>query len=75
MRISATEGETVAVLGPNGAGKSTLLRALAGLLPIDRGRIVIDGVTVDDPAARIVTSCPSGDRSASCSRTTSCSRT
>ncbi len=37
VRISATEGETVAVLGPNGAGKSTLLRALAGLLPIDRG--------------------------------------
>jgi ABC-type sulfate/molybdate transport systems ATPase subunit len=25
--------------------------ALAGLLPIDRGRIVIDGVTVDDPSA------------------------
>ena len=51
VRISVTERETVAVLGPNGAGKSTLLRALAGLLRIDRGRIVIDGVTVDDPSA------------------------
>ena len=50
--VAATEGETVAVLGPNGAGKSTVLRALAGLLRIDRGSIVIDGVTVDDPSAR-----------------------
>jgi molybdate transport system ATP-binding protein len=53
VRVAATEGETVAVLGPNGAGKSTLLRALAGLLRIDRGRVVIDGVTVDDPASRV----------------------
>ena len=30
-------GEVVAVLGRNGAGKTTLLRALAGLLPVDRG--------------------------------------
>ena len=49
VHVSA-EGETVAVLGPNGAGKTTLLRALAGLLRIDRGSIVIDGVTVDDPS-------------------------
>ena len=75
VQVSATEGETVAVLGPNGAGKSTLLRALAGLLRIDRGRIVIDGVTVDEPSAPASTSYPSGDRSVSCSRTTSCSRT
>jgi molybdate transport system ATP-binding protein len=53
VQISATEGETVAVLGPNGAGKSTLLRALAGLLRIDRGKVVIDGVAVDDPSARL----------------------
>jgi molybdate transport system ATP-binding protein len=51
VQVAATEGETIAVLGPNGAGKSTLLRALAGLLRIDRGRIVIDGVTVDEPSA------------------------
>lgn len=43
----------VAVVGPNGAGKTTLLRALAGLLPLDRGRVVIDGVVVEDPGAGI----------------------
>lgn len=46
--VDADDGETVAILGPNGAGKSTLLRALAGLLPIDAGRIELDGVILDD---------------------------
>ncbi len=43
-------GEVLAILGPNGAGKSTVLRALAGLLPIDDGRIVLGDLVVDDPA-------------------------
>ena len=34
-----TPGSLTAVVGPNGAGKSTLLRALAGLHPVDEGRI------------------------------------
>ncbi len=45
-------GETVAVLGPNGAGKTTLLRALAGLIPI-QGRIVLDGIVLDDSSAGV----------------------
>jgi molybdate transport system ATP-binding protein len=51
VELDAADGETVAVLGPNGAGKSTLLRTLGGLHALDRGRVSIDGVTVDDPAA------------------------
>ncbi|HET7653756.1 MAG TPA: ABC transporter ATP-binding protein [Acidimicrobiales bacterium] len=39
-------GEAVSVVGPNGAGKTTLLRAIAGLQPIDRGRVVVDGVDI-----------------------------
>jgi len=42
LRVDAIDvraGEVLTVLGPNGAGKSTLLRALAGLLPPERGVI------------------------------------
>ncbi len=34
------------VIGGNGAGKSTTLNAIAGVWPIDKGRILIDGVDV-----------------------------
>ncbi|NNF63338.1 MAG: ABC transporter ATP-binding protein [Acidimicrobiia bacterium] len=40
---------TLALLGPNGAGKSTVVDVLAGLLPLETGRIVLDGTVLDDP--------------------------
>ncbi|WP_018505563.1 ABC transporter ATP-binding protein [Parafrankia discariae] len=49
--LTVAPGRTLAVLGPNGAGKTTLLRALAGLVPLRRGRITLDGAVLDDPAA------------------------
>jgi len=36
-------GQVVALLGPNGSGKSTLLKAVAGLLPLRRGRVALHG--------------------------------
>jgi tungstate transport system ATP-binding protein len=36
-------GETVGIYGPNGAGKSTLVQALAGLLPLSSGTIMVHG--------------------------------
>ena len=52
--LEVADGEVVAVLGPNGSGKSTLLRALAGLQPLSGGRIVLDGVVLDDPVAKVL---------------------
>ncbi|RSN17382.1 ABC transporter ATP-binding protein [Streptomyces sp. WAC 01325] len=41
--LSAAPGEVVALLGPNGAGKTTALRALAGLVPLSGGHLLLDG--------------------------------
>jgi molybdate transport system ATP-binding protein len=50
MSLRVEEGEVVALLGPNGSGKTTVLRVLAGLRPVDAGRVELDGVVLDDPA-------------------------
>jgi molybdate transport system ATP-binding protein len=52
--FDAEPGETVALLGPNGSGKSTLVASLAGLLPLERGRVELDGDVLADPAAGVV---------------------
>ncbi|MFI9603862.1 ABC transporter ATP-binding protein [Streptomyces sp. NPDC004069] len=41
--LAVAEHEIVCVLGPSGSGKSTLLRAVAGLQPLDSGRVLLDG--------------------------------
>jgi molybdate transport system ATP-binding protein len=53
VEVDAPAGDVVAVLGPNGAGKTTLLLALAGLVPVAEGRIVLDGTVLDDAAANV----------------------
>lgn len=41
--LDVAEREIVCVLGPSGSGKSTLLRSVAGLNPLDTGRVLLDG--------------------------------
>lgn len=47
VSFSAGPGALVGVVGPNGAGKSTLLNAICGLLPLKKGRILIEGHPVN----------------------------
>jgi molybdate transport system ATP-binding protein len=50
LALTVEPGEVIGVVGENGSGKSTLLRVLAGLTPLDEGRLTLDGVVADDPA-------------------------
>lgn len=46
ISLTIPNGSITAVLGPSGVGKTTLLRAIAGLVRIDKGSIVVDDVDV-----------------------------
>jgi multiple sugar transport system ATP-binding protein len=48
LNLKVDDGEFLVLVGPSGCGKSTLLRMLAGLEPVDRGRILIDNDDVTD---------------------------
>ena len=43
ISLQVQQGELVTLLGANGAGKTTTMRALSGLLPLTRGKIMFDG--------------------------------
>ncbi len=48
LSLTFREGAVTGLLGPNGAGKTTLLSILMGILPRDRGRVVVGGYDLDD---------------------------
>jgi len=56
VSLDLAAGDFVTVIGSNGAGKSTLLKAIAGLVELDEGKIVLEG--------RDVTSWPDHRRAA-----------
>jgi branched-chain amino acid transport system ATP-binding protein len=43
VTLEIAQGEVHAIIGPNGAGKTTLLNEISGLVPLDAGRILMDG--------------------------------
>ena len=43
LSLHLKPGDFVTVIGGNGAGKSTLMNSIAGVFPIDSGKIIIDG--------------------------------
>jgi len=46
---SIQKGEVVVVCGPSGSGKSTLIKTVNALEPIQKGDVVVDGVSISDP--------------------------
>ncbi len=55
VSLHVNAGEIVTIIGGNGAGKSTLLAAIAGLVPLTAGSIMIDGSeTAGAPTEAIV---------------------
>lgn len=46
LSLHLAPGDFVTVIGGNGAGKSTLLNAIAGVWPLDEGRILLDGADI-----------------------------
>ncbi len=51
--LAVKAGEVVVVCGPSGSGKSTLIRCINKLEPIQKGQIVVDGMSLNDPATDI----------------------
>lgn len=45
--LNIYKGEVVVVIGPSGSGKSTLLRCINRLEEFDKGKIIVDGITLD----------------------------
>ena len=43
VNLNLNPGDFVTIIGGNGAGKSTTLNAIAGLWPVDQGKIIVDG--------------------------------
>lgn len=43
VNLTLKQGSLTTIIGPNGAGKSTLIKAIAGIVPISAGRVVLNG--------------------------------
>jgi ABC-type polar amino acid transport system ATPase subunit len=46
--IEVRTGEIIVILGPSGSGKSTFIRTLNRLQPHSGGKIILDGIAIDD---------------------------
>lgn len=51
--IKVNKGEVLVILGPSGCGKSTLLRCINGLEKINKGDILLDGLSIYDKSVKI----------------------
>lgn len=49
VNLIVEDGQFVAIVGPSGCGKTTLLNVIAGLLPVNAGRVLLDGQEIKGP--------------------------
>ena len=72
ISLAVRDREFLALLGPSGCGKSTLLYLIGGFLPVEQGRILIDGRPVAAPGpdrgvrVRVTFGLPRGSLARSC---------
>ncbi len=48
ISLDVYEGEILVILGSSGCGKTSLLKSIAGLVPLDSGQLLLDGMNVED---------------------------
>jgi ABC-type polar amino acid transport system ATPase subunit len=48
ISINIDQGEIIAIIGPSGCGKSTFLKCINALIPVSKGKIIIDGIDITD---------------------------
>ena len=46
VNLNLNSGDFVTIIGGNGAGKSTTLNAIAGVWPVDQGKVIVDGIDI-----------------------------
>ncbi len=49
VSLTLRKGETIAIVGESGSGKSSFVRALLGLIPMQRGKVVYAGEPLEGP--------------------------
>ena len=54
LALDLVAGQITCLVGPNGSGKTTLLRAIMGLLPLDMGSVLVNGVASRGRSARVL---------------------
>lgn len=53
VNLKIEPGEVVVVCGPSGSGKSTLIRCVNRLEPIQSGEIIVNALSLSDPALNL----------------------